>query len=255
MAIRYLRAMGTCGFGESGSIEDVVKGEDILSFNTKVIDLPGPTRNGIMYPTDEFKVALGRPILNQMLATRSLYGEHDHPIDPGDIKRWQRIDMKNTSFRWDKLDMSENKIYGKVVTVPINDNLMYKCIASGELPSVSVRVLGEINEGPNMGMGESVSLHNIHLVTIDWVRYPGNPDSFVKDASSFEFISKAAFSNPEAYAYKGITATAESALVTSGLVEAGEKIIPVGKGIFAVAEGFTEKDYYNMKNFRIGSFL
>ena len=30
MAIRYLRAMGTCGFGESGSIEDVVKGEDIL---------------------------------------------------------------------------------------------------------------------------------------------------------------------------------------------------------------------------------
>lgn len=255
MAIRYLRAMGTCGFGEAGSVEDIVKGEDRLSFNTKVIDLPGPTRNGILYPLGEFKEALNRPMLNQMLATGSVYGEHDHPIDPSDIVRWGRIDMNNTSFKWKKFDLSENRLYGKVETVPINGNLMYNCIAAGELPSVSIRVLGEVNQGPIMGHGEGTSLSNIHLITVDWVRYPGNPDSFVKDASSFEFISKAAFTDPASYAYKGITASAESSLVTSGLVEEGEKVIPIGNGVFAVAEGFTEKDYYNMKNFRIGAFL
>lgn len=254
MAIRYLQAIGSRGFGESSDIHDVVKGEDMLTFNMKVIDLPGPTRNGVIYPVGEFSQALKREKIQQHLATGSLYGEHDHPDDPSNILRWGKIDMKNTSFKWTNLEMNENKVFGTIQTVPINDNLMYKCIAAGELPSVSIRVLGEVVQGNNHGMGENVSLENIHLVTVDWVRYPGNPDSFVKNADSFNFIKSTAFSNPESYSYKGFTPSGESELVTSGLVDKGERVISLGSGLFAVAEGFTEKDYYNMKRFRLDAF-
>ena len=51
-----------------------------LLLKTKVIDLPGPTRNGILYPIHEMKEAIERPRFKQQLATGSMYGEHDHPV-------------------------------------------------------------------------------------------------------------------------------------------------------------------------------
>lgn len=249
MAVRYLRSM--VAFGESLQPQDITEENECLLFKVKIFDLPGPSRNGIMYPVAEMENAINRDRFLQMMATRSLYGEHDHPSDPSDLNRWSSIDMNNTSFKWNKIWIENGALWGQIQTVPINGNLMYKCIKAGELPSVSIRVIGE-QKSTDSGM--YIELSNIHLITIDWVRYPGNPDSFVKDASSFEIMKTPMYENPEAYAYKGISARGESALVTCGLIAKGEKVMDLGDGLFAVSEGFDENTYNNMKAFRMSSF-
>lgn len=249
MSVRYLRTLAS--FGESVPVTDITNvGNEMLEYNIKVIDLPGPTRNGIIYPLEEFKATMKRDRLLQQLATSSLYGEHNHPEDPTNFARWGDIDMNNTSFKWTDFWFKDNELHGRVRTVPINGDLMYKCIKAGELPSVSIRVVGEQSMSSSQ---QFVQIENIHLITVDWVRYPGNPDSFLKDASSFKIVDQNLFSSPE-YAYKSFTATGESAFVQNGLVSAGESMVSLGNGLFAVSEKFDEEDYYNMKKFRLNSF-
>ena len=249
MAVRYLRSM--TALGEAMNPMDIKEDNKRLKFKVKVYDLPGPSRNGILYGENEMNTALHRERFLQMMATRSMYGEHDHPPDPSDLNRWTNIDMNNTSFKWDELWIENSQLWGKIQTVPINGNLMYECIKAGELPSVSIRVIGEQKPSDS---GAFIELTNIHLITVDWVRFPGNPDSFVKDASSFEIMNTPMYENPEAYSYKGISARGESMLFSNGLIEKGERVLDLGNGLFAVSESFNKETYDNMKAFRLNSF-
>lgn len=249
MSVRYLRSM--VAIGESLQPQDIIEQGESLLFKVKVFDLPGPSRNGILYPLDEMEEALRRDRFRQMIATRCMYGEHDHPPNPEDLNRWSNIDMNNTSFKWNKIWIENGSLWGQIQTVPINGDLMYKCIKAGELPSVSIRVIGEQSPSDS---GAFIKLTNIHLITIDWVRYPGNPDSFVKDASSFEILKTPMYENPEVYRYKGITASGESMLLDNGLIAKGEKVFDLGNGLFAVSEVYDKNTYENMKAFRISAF-
>lgn len=249
MAVRYIKA--TIGLGESSTMPEKIGEENgMLQFRTKVIDLPGPTRNGVLYPVEEMRIALNREKLLQQLATGTLYGEYNHPDDPTDIKRWADIDMSKTSFKWKELTLEGNSIYGVVQTVPINDDLLRKCILAGEFPSFSIRVLGEMEPSESKLY---VQLKNIHLITIDWVRYPGNPDSFVKDASSFTVMESPFLTGKYEYSLK---AQGESLLLEKGLLNKGEEIVSLNEnGLFAVAESIDESKYKDMKKLRANSFL
>ena len=69
MAVRYLRSM--VAFGESLQPQDITEENECLLFKVKVFDLPGPSRNGIMYPVAEMENAINRDRFLQMMATRS----------------------------------------------------------------------------------------------------------------------------------------------------------------------------------------
>lgn len=257
MGIKYYQNL--VAYGEASQPFNIKEDEKerMITFDTKIIDLPGPTRNKLYYPVDEIKASLKGEHIQQELATGSLYGEHDHPIDPKDLNRWWRIDMSNTSFKWKKLwfgdpDKGENpnSLYGTVQTVPINGDLLYKCIKAGEFPSFSIRVLGKgnpdaIKEGRN-------ELQDIIFITIDWVRFPGNPDSFVKDASTFSYMDSPLSEGQE---YKYMKASGESAFIENQLLDKNEKILRVfDNGVFAVGESANEENYQRMKDIRLGAF-
>ncbi len=244
--VRY--GMATVGLGESSVPFDVIKDAEMITFKVKVIDLPGPTRNGILYPLEEMKAAVNREMIQQQLKTGSLYGEHDHPENPENTSRWARIDMNNTSFKWTKLYFEGNALYGEIQTVPINGDLLRKCILAGEYPSFSIRVLGENRVSES---GTYAELFNIWLMSIDWVRYPGNPDSFVKDASSFNIMESPLKSGKYNY---GLKASGESVLLEKGLMAQGESMIPLGKGRFAIVDQIEEKDLDNLFSLRASSF-
>ena len=248
MAVRYLRS--TIAMGESSSPININEKNQMMTFDVKVIDLPGPTRNGVLYPLEEMKKAISRDRLQQQLATGAQYGEHDHPANPQDLQRWGTINMENTSFKWQKFWFKGNELWGTIQTVPINGDLLRKCILAGEFPSFSIRVLGEQSPSDSQAY---IQLTNIHLVTVDWVRYPGNPDSFLKNTESFN-VMDSPIENPD-HVYKGFVASGESVLINNGLMKEGEKIISMDdKGLFAVAESITDEKYNKLKAFRLSAF-
>nr|DAR71396.1 MAG TPA: Prohead core protein serine protease [Caudoviricetes sp.] len=246
--IRYIKAL--TGYGEGAVPIKLSEDEQMIKFKVKVLDLPGPTRNETIYPVHEFKNAIEDSRIRQQLATGSLYGEHDHPINPQDLKRWSIIDMDNTSFRWNNLWIeNDNELWGEVQTVPINGNKLFKCIASGEYPSFSVRVLAEGHPGD----GGTIVLSDIILITIDWVRYPGNPDSFVKDSESFNVIDSPI--SEGTYKYNPIVAKGEASLIEKGFIAKDETLIPVGEnGWYAVAKKVSKDEYQNLNDIRMSAF-
>lgn len=250
MAVKYIGA--TYAIGESSPAFDIkfADSDQMVTFKTKVIDLPGPTRNGILYPIHEMKEAIERPRFKQQLATGSMYGEHDHPANPEDLRRWGSIDMDQTSFKWKSFWFEGNALYGEVQTVPINGNKLLQCIKAGELPNFSIRVLGEMAPSAD---GVHPELHNISLVTVDWVRYPGNPDSFVKDASSFTLMESPLVTGEYSYDRR-LKASGESLLATHGLIAKGENVISQGNGLFVVAPSIKKEEYKNMVNLRLNAF-
>lgn len=160
-------------FGESGitpiSVNDV---NQVLKFIVEVITLPGPTRNGMLYPKKWFEEAVNDSRIQDLLNNGAFYGEMAHPIDPSDLKRWVESDMTKVTHKFTKLWFEGNKLMGEVQTFSGNGNLMYHAIKGGEKPAFSIRVVGEPKP-----KGEYTELENIVLLAIDWVRYPGNPTS------------------------------------------------------------------------------
>ena len=250
MSVRYIKA--TMGIGESATPFNIITSDDqMITFDVKVIDLPGPTRNAILYPLHEMKIAVERPNFVQQLATGSVYGEHDHPSNPEDLRRWGSIDMDKTSFKWQKFWFEGSSMYGTVQTVPINGNKLLQCIKAGELPNFSIRVLGQL--APNQP-DLYTELCDIHLITVDWVRFPGNPDSFVKDSSSFNVMESPLVTGKYGYESR-LRAAGESYLTTNGMLKKGEGLINLDNGLFAVAESISAEKYDDLKKLRANSFL
>lgn len=208
--------------------DDVVKklnyGEAFIEFDTVVIlaDDKTPTRNGVIYPKAKLDEAIKRPRLLQLLNTGVFYGEKEHPEDPEDLMRWTKVDRKNTHFKFIKFWWDGDNLMGRVRTTDENGNDMVKAIRSGELPSFSIRVIGKPEQ-----KGDVVVLDDIHLIAVDWVTYPGNPQSHVVSSDAFELVD-----SPLKNGYRfPLVASGESSLILKEMGITGE-IYSNGKGLF-----------------------
>ena len=244
---RLLATRGV-GIGEAKSIERIPSlndGEHIIKFKVKIIDLPGPTRNGVLYPLEEFKKAINDSRITQMLKTGSLYGEDDHPIDPSDLVRWTRIEMKNATHKWNKLWFEGSSLWGECQTYPGNGNLLALAIKSGELPSFSIRVVGNPQQ-----QGEYTQLNDITLISIDWVRYPGNPSSYVPTSDAFEIEKAPLYSGFDLATREIAKAEANNALG----IDSNKAIYSLGYGHHAIVDKIDRDAERNLFQIRSNSF-
>lgn len=238
------------GFGESGPItlsgEETAalnNGESVIKFTVEVIDLVNPTRNNIIYPIEEMQKAITRDRITQQLKTGVFLGEAEHPANPDDINRWTSIDRDNAHHKFTKLWIEGTKLYGEVQTIPGQDKLL-NAIKGGELPSFSIRVLG----CPEDYNGH-IRLTDIHLISIDWVTYPGNPTSFVDTSQNFNIAN----------------APLKDGFDTNRQISKGEcnkflklgenqSIIPLGNGNFKILDNVSKNEYKAILTKRKNSF-
>ena len=202
-------------------------GAAFIEFPVEIITLDDnvPTRNNVIYPLAEMKIAVERERLQQMLNTGVFLSELEHPDDPEDLLRWTKVDRTNVHSRFTKLWFEGNKLMGMVRTVPGNGNLMAKAILNGELPSFSIRVIGK----PTKRDDGVVVLHDIHLIAVDWVTYPGNPTSYVKSSDIYKLVESPIAGG---FQYPLLKASGEASPI---LREMGitEDLVSVGKGGYA----------------------
>ena len=201
-------------------------GAAFIEFIVEIITLDDnvPTRNNVIYPLSEMKIAVERERLRQMLNTGVFLSELEHPDDPEDLLRWTKVDRKNVHSRFTNIWFEGNKLMGKVRTVPGNGNLMAKAILNGELPSFSIRVIGK----PTKREDGVIVLHDIHLIAVDWVTYPGNPTSYVKSSDVYKLVESPI---TKGFQYPLLKASGEASPI---LREMGitEDLVSVGKGVF-----------------------
>lgn len=202
------------------------RGDKVITFDVEVINLDGtPTRNNVIYPIEEMKTALSRERLQQMQKTGVFYGELEHPTNPEDLARWTTIDRTRVHFKFTKFWFDGSRLMGRVQTVPGNGDLMVNAIRAGELPSFSIRVIGK----PDVDDTGIITLHEIHLIAVDWVTYPGNPTSYVTTSDAFKLID-APLKNGFKY---GEIASGEANDILSELgVTKDMNIYSVGNGLF-----------------------
>lgn len=224
----------------------VNEGTKVLEFDVEVITCPGPTRNGMLYPKVEMEKAINDPRIVDLLNRGALYGEGEHPIDPKDIPRWVNIPVENRQFKWKKLWFDGDKLMGTVQTYDGNGNLLLKSIKNGELPAFSIRVLGTPREA-----GQYTELHNIVLITIDWVNYPGNPTSFVNSSDKFKAVDIPLI-NSTHYADGRIIPRGESYDFLG--LESNESLVSLGEGYYVVLENFDNEKKAKLSKIRTNAF-
>lgn len=246
--MQKILATSSRGYGEARPIEmlpDLNRGDDVIRFKTVIIELPGPTRNGVLYPLDQFKKAVNDPRVQQMLKTGAFYGESDHPINPEDLNRWCRIEMTNATHKWTRLWFENNVLWGECQTYAGNGNLLGLAIKGGELPSFSIRVIGNPSQS-----GEYTELNDIQLLSIDWVRYPGNPTSYVPTSDEFNFEKVPLYTGFDlATRQVGKAEAAE----TLGIRD-NQAIYSMGEGFYSITDRITNLQEKEIINIRRNSF-
>jgi hypothetical protein len=231
---------------DKSSIHELNSGEKVFEFDTVVIKLPGPTRNKVMYPLEEMKKAVASAMVQELLNRGAMYGEGGHPLNPKDIDRWVVVPMDKAQFKWTKLWFDGDTLMGRVRTYPGNGNLLAKAIINGELPAFSIRVLGS----EHMENGYR-TLRDIILITIDWVNYPGNPNSYVPDSKEF-MISDAPLFTMD-YDYTGRTVPkGESYNLLD--VKDNETLVSLGEGYFTKVSKIDKDQRSKLKAFRENAF-
>ena len=245
---KYLMAVK--GFGESAPItlsaeetDALNNGESVIKFTVEVIDLVNPTRNNIIYPIEEMQKAITRDRITQQLKTGVFLGEDEHPDNPDDINRWTHVDRDNSHHKFTKLWNEGSKLYGEVQTIPGQDKLL-NAIKGGELPSFSIRVLGAPEE-----YNGYIRLTDIHLIAIDWVKYPGNPTSFVDDSRHFN-ITNAPLK--DGFDINRQISRGECAKFIN--LGENQSIIPLGNGNFKIIENISKSEYSTILSKRKNSF-
>lgn len=252
--------INTVAFGEGSQVHmspSLDTGDEVIKFTVEVIDMSRPTRNGVLYPVEEFKKALERPMLQDLLRRGAFYGEDDHPTTPsGDddeaMGRWMKIDMSKMTHKFTKLWMEGNKLMGECQTFSGNGNLMYHAIKSGELLAFSIRVVG--NPKPK---GEYVQLEDIHLLAIDWVRYPGNPTSHIHSMDEYKVSRAPLFAKAENGHALGLSrrmvAKAEGYESIFGM-NSNNELIALGEGYYEVVEKLSDNYINKIWENRLNSF-
>lgn len=203
------------------------RGEKVITFDVEVINLDGtPTRNNVIYPIDEMKKALSRERLQQMQKTGVFYGELEHPTNPEDLARWTSVDRTRVHFKFVKFWFDGTRLMGRVQTVPGNGDLMVNSIRAGELPSFSIRVIGKPDVDEKSG---TITLHEIHLIAVDWVTYPGNPTSYVTTSDAFKLIDAPL---KEGFKYSEIARGESNDILNDLGITKDMNIYNVGNGLF-----------------------
>lgn len=247
--MKKILATSSRGYSEASGIDipsyELFNSEKIITFKVKIIDLPGPTRNGVLYPRDEFVKAVNSAHVQQQLKTGAFYGEKDHPLNPDDFKRWTRIEMSNATHKWTKLWFEGNELWGECQPFAGNGGLMLHALKGGELPSFSIRVIGSPKP-----KGNYTELSDIVLLAIDWVRYPGNPESYIKSTDVIDVKDSPLY---QGYEYNERIIPRAESFDNIGIKE-NETVYSLGEGYYTVINQLKDEEIDNINKIRNSSF-
>ena len=97
--------------------------------------------------------------------------------------------------------------------------------------------------------GQYIKLTEIHLISIDWVSYPGNPTSFVDSSLEFNIDDSPL---KKGFDTNRVISRGECA----NFIQLGENqsIVPIGKGNFKIVDNISKNEYTSILNTRKNSF-
>jgi hypothetical protein len=155
----------------------------VVRFETVLQDIK-PNRNKRLYGADVLSEALGSPRIKELLATRTLYGEANHPFT-SDLKRQMVVDQTRISHLITGLTPpSDGVVRGTVETAAtrVGRNMRGLIVENRSTVGFSMRGMGGIRKVPNKDLVEVT--RPLAVFTYDWVQFPSHPSAYMSSSQA-----------------------------------------------------------------------
>ena len=161
-----------------GEISVQKKSIDTLEFITVLQEADAPNRNGRIYPKRVLEKALDAPNIRERLATKTWYGEANHPLD-NSVQRQMTIDLRNVAFIIKEIWWEGNILKGRCETANTAVGRDMKgLIEQGCRVAFSLRAQGNVHTNPTTGLVEVED--GLQILGYDWIQVPSHSKSFME---------------------------------------------------------------------------
>lgn len=161
-----------------GEISVQKKSIDTLEFITVLQEADAPNRNGRIYPKRVLEKALDAPNIRERLATKTWYGEANHPLD-NSVQRQMTIDLRNVAFIIKEIWWEGNILKGRCETANTAVGRDMKgLIEQGCRVAFSLRAQGNVHTNPTTGLVEVED--GLQILGYDWIQVPSHSKAFME---------------------------------------------------------------------------
>ena len=161
-----------------GEISVQKKSLDTLEFITVLQEADAPNRNGRVYPKRILEKALDAPNIRERLATKTWYGEANHPLDSS-VQRQMTIDLRNVAFIIKEIWWEGNLLKGRCETANTSVGRDMKgLIEQGCRVAFSLRAQGNVHTNPVTGLVEVEE--GLQILGYDWIQVPSHSKAFME---------------------------------------------------------------------------
>ena len=161
-----------------GEISVQKKTLDTLEFITVLQEADAPNRNGRVYPKRVLEKALDAPNIRERLATKTWYGEANHPLD-NSVQRQMTIDLRNVAFIIKEIWWEGNLLKGRCETANTSVGRDMKgLIEQGCKVAFSLRAQGNVHTNPTTGLIEVED--GLQILGYDWIQVPSHAKAFME---------------------------------------------------------------------------
>ena len=197
----------------SGPITNIQNNGSIVHFTTRLQEADVKNRNGRIYPKIAIENGLNSPIIKEMLARHTLFGEVGHPVST-DLARQTNVDQTNAAFRINEFYWEGNSLYGKCETLDTEKGRdMAGLIRQGCQLAFSMRGQGAVTKDPYRDA--MVVSENLVIITFDWVWLPSHQNAYITEINE---ATEATMLNYNVYSDKQVALTESMNLYENGLL-------------------------------------
>lgn len=156
----------------------------VVRFSTVLQDSK-PNRNKRIYSEQVLSEAITRPRVQELLATRTMYGEANHPFDPS-MQRQMVIDQTRISHIVTGITPPSNgqPVVGMIETAATScgRDMRGLIVENKSTVAFSMRGMGGVRRVP--GKDQLVEVTSpLQLFTYDWVTFPSHASAYMPNSS------------------------------------------------------------------------
>ena len=204
-----------------GDIQVQRKTKDILECIVVLQECDAPNRNGRIYPKKVLEAALSSPNIKERLATKTWYGEANHPINDPSLQRQMTIDQRNIAFIITEIWWEGNLLKGRIETANTAVGRDMKgLIEQGCKVAFSLRAQGKVHKNPMTGYVEVEE--GLQILGYDWVQVPSHAKAYMEKIC--EETIKAMYKTNKAGLNMEILTEAENLFLSGEIYDPSNKV-------------------------------